>query len=164
MIRYSVFNRSFLIQLLKAAGRAWVAPEGMDFMFVTAAGARGDLGRQADATLERSLDRLERLSSTLGFTPAFVMIPDRYQVYAGAMADKARYYRLDPGALDMRFPQQLLGRALDRRRIPYVGLLSCPDARVDGLYYRSDNHLTVAGQAAAGRCLLGARGLGLGIF
>ncbi|MBZ5555779.1 MAG: SGNH/GDSL hydrolase family protein [Acidobacteriia bacterium] len=152
-------NRSYLLQLMKATSRAWIAPQGMDLMFVTAAGARGDFGRQAEAALDRSLDRLERVSSALGFSPVFVIIPDRYQVYASAAADKARYYRLDPGDLDMRFPQQALGRALDRRGIPYLDLLSCAEAQAQGLYYRSDNHLTPAGHAAVGRCLLRARGI-----
>lgn len=152
-------KRSYLLQLIKAAGRVWMAPQGMDLMFYTASGARGDFGREAEAAVDRSLDRLARVSSALGFSPAFVMIPDRLQIYAALRDDKTRYYHLNPGDLDFDFPQRTFLRALEKRGLTAVDVRACADARADGLYYRSDDHLTPAGHAAVGRCLLAAAGL-----
>ena len=148
-----VFRRSYLLRFVKTTARAWAMPDSMDLMFVTAAGAHGDFGRAAEAALSLSLDRLERLSAQLGFRASFIVLPDRYQVYRPAMIDKARYYRLDPDALDMTFPQRLLRTQLERRGIESVDAGACLDSSRRDLYYEYDNHLTAAGHAAVATCV-----------
>ena len=148
-----ILSRSYLLRLMKTTARTWAMPGSMDLMFSTASGAPGELGRRARTTLAMALDRLERLSADLDFSPSFVMIPDRYQVYHSLMVNKARYYGLDPGALDMTFPQRLLASELDRRHIPYLDVSSCLDRQDKTLYYQHDNHLTRAGHEAVAACI-----------
>jgi hypothetical protein len=157
----TVLRRSYVIQLVKSAARARVAPDSMDLMFVTAAGAHGAFGARAEAALDATLDRLAALSARLGFTASFLLLPDRLQLYRSAMEDKARYYGLDPSQLDMQFPQRLLGRQLDRRGIVWLDVLPCLDPADGTLYYQRDNHLTAGGHEAVARCMLKAATLPL---
>lgn len=149
-----LLSRSYTLRLFKATARTWAAPNSMDLMFSTAAGASGDFGRRARTALIAALDRLDQLSKARGFSASFIVLPDRYQVFRPLMIDKAHYYHLDPVALDMQFPQRVLEAELDRRGILYQDVLPCLDPRDEEQYYRNDNHLTARGHAVVGSCLV----------
>jgi SGNH hydrolase-like domain, acetyltransferase AlgX len=149
-----LLGRLYSLQLAKSALRSRLTPGAMDLMFVTASGASGAFGRQAATALDTTMARLDALSTRLGFTPIFLMLPDRFQMYPAAMADKARYYGLQPDRLDLFFPQRLLASELDQRHIPWLDVLPCLDRADEMLYYRRDNHLTARGHEAVARCVL----------
>jgi lysophospholipase L1-like esterase len=151
-----LLRRSYAIQLAKAGLRARLQPDAMDMMFVTATGARAAFADRARTALDAELSRLDSTVQRLGFGAAFVLVPDRYQVYPAAMAAKARYYRLDSADLDMMFPQQLMRDRLTRRGIPWLDVLPCLDPTDETLYYKSDNHLTPRGHDAVARCIVTA--------
>ena len=154
--RWPPLRQSYVVQLAKAGVRALVQPRAMDQMFVTARGAHGAFGRDADAALDAALARLDAMSRQLGFASSFVLIPDRFQLYPAARDARARYYGLDPTGLDMRFPQRLVRERLGRRAIPVLDVLPCLDPADETLYYRSDNHLTARGHDAVARCMVTA--------
>jgi hypothetical protein len=106
----------------------------------------------ASKTLDQTLNRLDQLSRTLHFTPVFIIIPDKHQTNQELFLKQAQIFQLPPAELDLYYPNRLVEENLERRGIAYLDVTSCLKDK-PGLYYKMDDHLTVAGNRVVADCI-----------
>ena len=99
------------------------------------------------ALIEKLLLGTYRLAKDRGVPILFVMIPTIEQVYVGRGTVREDF--------DLEKPQRVLSEFFDREGIPYVDLLPGfrQSAAHEDLYFWSDQHWNVAGNAAGARLL-----------
>jgi len=101
------------------------------------------------ALIEKLLLGTYRLAEERGIPILFVMIPTIEQVYVGRGTVREDF--------DLEKPQRILSEFFEREGIPYLDLLPAlrESASNEDLYFWSDQHWNVAGNALAARLLVG---------
>ena len=101
------------------------------------------------ALIEKLLLGTYRLAKDRGVPILFVMIPTIEQVYVGHGTVREDF--------DLEKPQRILSEFFEREGIPYLDLLPAlrESASDEDLYFWSDQHWNVAGNALAARLLVG---------
>lgn len=120
---------------------------------------RSDVLPRARTAFEAQVARLCALERSLGFSSAFLLLPDKHQLDAALRLRKASYYGLPPEALDPDRPNEAVAGALAAAGEPFVDATDCLRAAGPGLFYEGDNHLRPAGHAAVAACLAPRLGL-----
>jgi hypothetical protein len=154
MVRTRFVRGLYVVRLGGAAVRAWMNEQPFaetDGFFFLGAPGREAFRDQARAILDMQIQAIDALSHELHFRAAFVLIPDRLQLYPDVRAERVAHYKLDaPLAVDL--PNVLLRSALARYAMPLIDPLDCLRAQGEGLYYR-ETHLTAAGHRAVAACV-----------
>ncbi len=152
--RNAVLRRSYSLQLVRREVlRAFNSSRERPLVYPLFALLRREerYDRKARAALRIALDRLQALAGTLDFQPAFLVIPDIYQLDRVRCETRAASYGLDAARLDPAFPNRLFKDELTQRRLPFFDVTPClGDPRE--LYYEIDNHLTPAGHRVVSEC------------
>jgi hypothetical protein len=152
-----ILKKSYLLQFIKViALNIYNKYSGQilrDPVFLVIDAKNSGYLTEADQYLERTVERLERLSKDLNFKAVFILIPDRCQVYPALLKLKAAYYGLKTQDLDVELPNRMVKNRLRAYNIPCIDILECLRQKGKGLYYVQDNHLTVAGNKAVFECI-----------
>lgn len=154
MQAHALLRRWYIVQwaralAVRAVNSSRRQPQVQGMLALMDRGARLESLRRA---FEEAADRLVRASVRFRFSPAVIVIPDRYQVDERLRNDKAALYGVPPSSYDPRQPNHLVTDALSRRGIPFIDVSACLEGRV-GQFYPRDGHLTAAGHAAIGDCV-----------
>jgi len=156
VVHHPVLKRVYLIQFLRQKV-LWMSIGGRPgYMEPVFAAMRTDASYLEDSLnyLRLELERLERLSHSLGFHYLFVLLPDVYQLDELRRSWKAKSIGLREEVLDPDRLTVTIRATLDDFGIPYADLTPClSEVPVHGLFYLHDNHFTAAGHAVAASCL-----------
>lgn len=81
------------------------------------------------------------------------LLPTREQVSLDSYNEVVRHFNIDPTALDMRAPNQLMARLTEELDIEFLDLLPTFKSATGDLFFRLDEHLSPTGHAVVAEAL-----------